>query len=349
MERRSSTDGRRGSGPLRRRHRDPSEVNRGCRTPSAPPPLGTSAPAGRLTRTRKPTSCCDQADLDRLFCPRATRVLNADGSLRFRHWRLCGERGLAGDRAAVWVDGEPLTLEYATETLAQHRVAIEPDGHRYQINRFRYFTAEVHPPPHDPAKLRGSASIFGAIPHLSVHGTTRQTRRPPTCRSPIKKPVPLQPIQMVDVIEEEEKGSDVSLGSYLCRRVCRRIRHRRRGLERRGPGRANHAGAESARAAGATSIHAPWIAPHLQGVAVSIGRCALAPSRRASSRQPERRSGHDLQTRHLVAASAFVLAQRQQPPTSCVAPRLRPWTHENSAEFGYAAGEVASPTRDGIV
>ena len=79
-------------------------------------------------------------------------MLNADGSLRFRHWRLCGERGLAGDRAAVWVDGEPLTLEYATETLAQHRVAIEPDGHRYQINRIRYsYYAEVHPPPHDPA------------------------------------------------------------------------------------------------------------------------------------------------------------------------------------------------------
>jgi transposase len=41
---------------------------------------------------------CDPADLDRLFRLRATRVLNRGGSVRFRHWRLYGERGLAGAR-----------------------------------------------------------------------------------------------------------------------------------------------------------------------------------------------------------------------------------------------------------
>jgi hypothetical protein len=71
---------------------------------------------------------CDPADLDRLFRLRATRVLNAGGYVRFRHWRLYGERGLAGERAAVWVDGETLTLEYATDTLAQYRVATEAGG-----------------------------------------------------------------------------------------------------------------------------------------------------------------------------------------------------------------------------
>ena len=35
------------------------------------------------------------------------------GSVRFRHWRLYGERGLAGERAAVWVWDETLTIEYA--------------------------------------------------------------------------------------------------------------------------------------------------------------------------------------------------------------------------------------------
>ena len=58
----------------------------------------------------------------------ATRRLNAGGSVRFRHWRLYGERGLAGERAAVWVWDETLTIEYATETLAQYRVAFEPTG-----------------------------------------------------------------------------------------------------------------------------------------------------------------------------------------------------------------------------
>jgi hypothetical protein len=75
-------------------------------------------------------SWCDPVDLDRLFRLRALRRLNRGGSLRFRHWRLYGERGLAGERAAVWLDGETLTVEYATDTLAQYRVAYEPDGRR---------------------------------------------------------------------------------------------------------------------------------------------------------------------------------------------------------------------------
>ena len=52
------------------------------------------------------------------------------GSVRFRHWRLYGERGLAGERAAVWVWDETLTIEYAAETLAQYRVTYEADGRR---------------------------------------------------------------------------------------------------------------------------------------------------------------------------------------------------------------------------
>ena len=63
--------------------------------------------------------------LDRLFRQRATRVFNRGGSLRFRHWRLYGERGLTGERAAVWVNEETLTVEYATDTLARYRVGYE--------------------------------------------------------------------------------------------------------------------------------------------------------------------------------------------------------------------------------
>jgi putative transposase len=73
---------------------------------------------------------CDPTDLDRLFRLRATRRLNAHGCVRFRHWRIYGERGLAGERAAVWVWDETLTIEYAAETLAQYRVAVEVDGRR---------------------------------------------------------------------------------------------------------------------------------------------------------------------------------------------------------------------------
>jgi putative transposase len=71
---------------------------------------------------------CDAADLDRLFRLRALRRVNATGSVRFRHWRLYAERGLAGARTAVWVHGETLTLEFETETLVQYPVTLEADG-----------------------------------------------------------------------------------------------------------------------------------------------------------------------------------------------------------------------------
>ncbi len=73
---------------------------------------------------------CDPADLDRLFRLRARRVLNEHGAVRFRHWRLYAERGLAGEPTAVWLCGETLTIEYATEALAQYRVTLEADERR---------------------------------------------------------------------------------------------------------------------------------------------------------------------------------------------------------------------------
>jgi hypothetical protein len=90
---------------------------------------------------------CDPADLDRLFRLRATRVLTAAGSVRFRHWRLYGEWGLAGARAAVWLDGETLTVEYATEALAQCRVAYERDGRRLrEVDEPRLFPTRYPSP-----------------------------------------------------------------------------------------------------------------------------------------------------------------------------------------------------------
>lgn len=71
---------------------------------------------------------CELADLDRLFRLRVSRRINGHGFVRFRHWRLYGERGLAHERAAVWIHGETLTVEHETETLAQYRVKLDADG-----------------------------------------------------------------------------------------------------------------------------------------------------------------------------------------------------------------------------
>ncbi len=67
-------------------------------------------------------------ELHRLFYrTRFGRKLDKLGYVRFRHWRVYGERGLARERAAVWLYGETLTLEYADEPLAQYRVRYQPD------------------------------------------------------------------------------------------------------------------------------------------------------------------------------------------------------------------------------
>jgi transposase len=103
-------------------------------------PKGRRSPAAVLGWVHG--AWCAPADLDRLFRLRTTRVLDANGSVRFRHWRLYGERALAGERAAVWMAGETLTIESRAEALIQYRVSLEPDGRRLRE------VAEPTPLPH---------------------------------------------------------------------------------------------------------------------------------------------------------------------------------------------------------
>jgi hypothetical protein len=53
---------------------------------------------------------CDEAELDRLFRLRAERVFDAGGYVRYKRWRIYGERGLARRRGAVWLFGEVLSV-----------------------------------------------------------------------------------------------------------------------------------------------------------------------------------------------------------------------------------------------
>lgn len=84
-------------------------------------PAGKQSPADVLGRVHG--AWCDPADLDRLFRLRVQRRVHAQGFIRYRHWRLYGERGLVDADAAVWLIGHTLTIEYATEMLTQYRVA----------------------------------------------------------------------------------------------------------------------------------------------------------------------------------------------------------------------------------
>lgn len=68
------------------------------------------------------------AELHRAFyTTRFGRRLSRTGYLRFRHWRLYGEHGLAGEAVAVWLYGEQLTVAFADDPLAQYQVSYQPD------------------------------------------------------------------------------------------------------------------------------------------------------------------------------------------------------------------------------
>jgi hypothetical protein len=73
----------------------------------------------------------DPAELHRIFyATRFGRRVDKLGYVRFRHWRIYGEHGLARRQAAVWLYGETLLLEFSDEPLAQYSVAYELD-HRH--------------------------------------------------------------------------------------------------------------------------------------------------------------------------------------------------------------------------
>lgn len=70
----------------------------------------------------------DPARVHRVFYTRRSlRMLDTAGCVRFRHWRLYGELGLARKQATLWLYGETLTLEFANTPLSQFTVAYQPD------------------------------------------------------------------------------------------------------------------------------------------------------------------------------------------------------------------------------
>ncbi len=88
-----------------------------------------------------------EEELRRLFTVRFRRHLDRQGYVRFRHWRLYGERGLAGDEGAVWLYGENLTVHFAEEPLAQYKVAYANAGTQLrQITEPRLFATPFPSP-----------------------------------------------------------------------------------------------------------------------------------------------------------------------------------------------------------
>ena len=79
-----------------------------------------------------------------LYATQFTRYLDKQGYVKFKHWRLFGEHGLAGEEVSVWVYESTLKIEYQTTALAlysvqlsQNQEIMEVTNHRRLETRFR--------------------------------------------------------------------------------------------------------------------------------------------------------------------------------------------------------------------
>lgn len=85
---------------------------------------------------------------------------------------------------------------------------------QHQILRIRYFTALITSRPRDPAQPQRQQTYIralGTIPHLTIHygHFLPKIKRRPLSRQPASGS------RNVDILDTEEKGSDVNLASYL--------------------------------------------------------------------------------------------------------------------------------------
>ena len=84
------------------------------------------------------------------------RRVDRSGYVRFRCWRLYGERGVARRTAAVWLTNERLVLTYSDEPLAQYAVTYARDRrHLRTVREERRFVTPFQspqPPLWEPAE-----------------------------------------------------------------------------------------------------------------------------------------------------------------------------------------------------
>src|SRR5215207_5950302 len=87
-------------------------------------------------------------DLARCFAPiLSTRRVDRQGYVRFRNWRLYGERGLADQPASVWVTDEEVTIQFAEEPLARSGVTYQRDHRHFrQVTPKRVFETKYQSP-----------------------------------------------------------------------------------------------------------------------------------------------------------------------------------------------------------
>ena len=78
---------------------------------------------------------------------RHLRRLNKVGFLKFRHWRLYGEYGLAQRQVVIWLYEEHVTVEFADAPLSQYEVEYQPNKKDFrQVTSKRLFETPYQSP-----------------------------------------------------------------------------------------------------------------------------------------------------------------------------------------------------------
>src|SRR3954471_7023309 len=87
-------------------------------------------------------------ELARIFAPLLTkRRVDQQGYVRFRNWRLYGERGLAERSASIWVTEEEVTIQFAEEPLARYGITYQRDHRHFrQVTPKRIFETSYQSP-----------------------------------------------------------------------------------------------------------------------------------------------------------------------------------------------------------
>jgi len=126
----------------------------------------------------------DLPTLDRIFhATRVARHLDRGGYLRYRHWRLYGEEGLAGREASVWLFKESLTITFAREPLAEYAVTPATDRRQFAAVREVQFFPSRYPLPQPrlwDQQIMGEVEwrrVLKLHPYVRRH-TTREQREP---------------------------------------------------------------------------------------------------------------------------------------------------------------------------
>jgi hypothetical protein len=136
-------------------------------------------------------------ELQQIFrVARAERQVDRAGSVRFRHWALYGERGLARQRVAVWlaVDAATLTLEYAEAPIAQYTVVHDAKRRRFtRVTLLRLVPTRFQLPQLD---LWDAETL--APQYARLRSPVRRRRRP--------RPLVVQPRLLLDDTDKTASG-----------------------------------------------------------------------------------------------------------------------------------------------